>query len=173
LTSDLLTSQEELELKELPSSLIIVGGGYIALELGQMFARFGTQVVILERNNRVLRHGYEPEVGITIQRILRNEGINVQTRAEVLRVSGDEREVTVIARVDGQEQVFQAARLLIATGRTADTRTVGLEAAGVELTDGGAVKVDMIHVYPTMAEALKIVAISRYKDPAKLSCCAE
>ncbi len=142
LTSDLLTSQEEMELKELPSSLIIVGGGYIALELGQMFARFGTRVTILERSSRVLRHGYEPEIGITIQRILRNEGINVQTRAEVLRVSGDEREVSVTARVDGQEQAFQAARLLIATGRTPNTRNVGLEAAGVELTDGGAVKVD-------------------------------
>ena len=142
LTSDLLTSQEELELKELPSSLIIVGGGYIALELGQMFARFGTQVSILEHNSRVLRHGYEPEVGTTIQRILRNEGITVQTRAEVVRVSGDEREVTVIARVEGQEQVFRAARLLIATGRKPNTHNVGLEAAGVELTDGGAVKVD-------------------------------
>ncbi len=141
-TSDLLTSQEEMELKELPSSLIIVGGGYIALELGQMFARFGTQVTILERNSRVLRHGYEPEVGISIQRILRNEGINVLTRAEVLRVSGNEREVTVSARVDGQEQVFRAARLLIATGRKPNTVGVGLEAAGIELTDEGAVKVD-------------------------------
>ncbi len=142
LTSDLLTSQEEMELKELPSSLIIVGGGYIALELGQMFARFGTRVTILERNTRALRHGYEPEVGITIQRILRNEGINVLTRAEVVRVSGDEREVSVTARVDGQEQAFRAARLLIATGREPNTRNVGLEAAGVELVDGGAVKVD-------------------------------
>ena len=142
LTSDLLTSQEELELKELPTSLIIVGGGYIALELGQMFARFGAQVTILERSSRVLRHGYEPEVGITIQRILRDEGITVQTRAEVVRVSGDEREVTVTARVDGQEQVFRAAQLLIATGRTPNARNVGLEAAGVELTQESAVKVD-------------------------------
>jgi mercuric reductase len=142
LTSDLLTSQEEMELKELPSSLIIVGGGYIALELGQMFGRFGTQVAILERNSRVLRHGYEPEVGLTIQRILREEGINIQTRAEVVRVSGDAREVSVTARVDGQEQTFRAARLLIATGRTPSTRNVGLEAVGVELADDGAVKVD-------------------------------
>jgi mercuric reductase len=107
-----------------------------------MFARFGTQVTILERSTRVLRHGYEPEVGLTIQRILREEGINIQTRTEVVRVAGDEREVTVTARVDGQEQVFQAARLLIATGRTPNTHNVGLETAGVEMTDGGAVKVD-------------------------------
>jgi mercuric reductase len=141
-TSDLLTSQEDVELKELPSSLIIVGGGYIALELGQMFARFGSKVTILERSSRVLRHGYEPEVGLTIQAILREEGIKVQTRAEVLRVSGDAHEVTVTARVNGQEQTFKAARLLVATGRTPNTRDVGLETAGVELTQDGAVKVD-------------------------------
>lgn len=142
LTSDLLTSQEDMELKELPSSLIIVGGGYIALELGQMFARFGTQVTILERNRRVLHHGYEPEVGLTMQALLRNEGINVQTRAEVVHVSGDEREVKVTARVNGREQEFRASRLLIATGRKPNTRDVGLEVAGVELTADGAVKVD-------------------------------
>lgn len=142
LTSDLLTSQETIELKALPPSLIIVGGGYIALELGQMFARFDTHVTILERSRRVLMHGYEPEVGLTIQAMLRDEGINVQTQAEVLRVSGDAREVTVIARVNGREQVFRAARLVIATGRTPNTRDVGLEAAGVELMPDGAVKVD-------------------------------
>jgi mercuric reductase len=142
LTSDLLTSNEEMELKELPPSLIIVGGGYIALELGQMFGRFGTKVTILERNSRVLRHGYEPEVGLAIQSILREEGINVQTRAEVVRVSGDAREVSVTARVNGQEREFRAARLLIATGRKPNTKDVGLEAAGVELTPEGAVKVD-------------------------------
>jgi mercuric reductase len=142
LTSDLLTSNKVIELKELPPSLIIVGGGYIALELRQMFGRFGTQVTILERNSRALRHGYEPEVGLAIQSILTEEGINIQTRAEVVRVSGDAREVSVTARVNGQEREFRAARLLIATGRKPNTKDVGLEAAGVELTPEGAVKVD-------------------------------
>lgn len=63
LTSDLLTNGEPMELTELPRSLVIVGGGYIALELGQMFARFGSQVTILERGDQLLAHGYEPEVG--------------------------------------------------------------------------------------------------------------
>ncbi len=142
LTSDLLTSQEELELKALPPSLIILGGGYIALELGQMFARFGTQVTLLERSSRVLRHGYEPEVGLAIQTILRDEGINVQTNAEVVRVSGDARAVTVVARINGREQKLRAARLLVATGRAPNTRDVGVAAVGVELTADGAVKVD-------------------------------
>jgi mercuric reductase len=142
LTSDLLTSQEDMELKELPSSLIILGGGYIALELGQMFRRFGTTVTILERNRRVLMHGYEPEVGLAIQTILRDEGINIQTNAEVVEVSGDQGEVRVKVRLQGQEQEFRAARLLVATGRKPNTHDVGLEIAGVELTHDGAVAVD-------------------------------
>src|SRR5713226_7679224 len=69
LTSDLLTADEKMELRELPKSLLIVGGGYIALELGQMFRRFGTDVTILERNERLLAHGYEPEVGQSIGQV--------------------------------------------------------------------------------------------------------
>lgn len=61
LTSDLLTHGEEAELKTLPASLLIVGGGYVALELGQMFARFGSEVTVLDRNPQLLAHGYEPQ----------------------------------------------------------------------------------------------------------------
>lgn len=142
LTSDLLTSEEEMELKELPPSLIIAGGGYVALELGQMFSRFGTQVTILERSRQVLLRGYEPEVGLTIQAALRGEGVNIQTNVEAVRVAGDAQEVTVTARANGREREFRAARLLVATGRKPNTRNVGLEAAGIELTRDGAVKVD-------------------------------
>jgi mercuric reductase len=66
LTSDLLTVDEPIEVRELPKSLLLVGGGYIALELGQMFSRFGTSVTILERNAQLLARGYEPEVGRSI-----------------------------------------------------------------------------------------------------------
>ncbi len=62
LTSDLLAAGEEMELRELPRSLLIVGGGYIALELGQMFRRFGVAVTIVERSDELLKYGYEPEV---------------------------------------------------------------------------------------------------------------
>jgi mercuric reductase len=142
LTSDLLTSQEPMELTELPRSLVIVGGGYIALELGQMFARLGTAVTILERSDQLLKHGYEPEVGLTIQAILEAEGINIRTNAQVLRVSGDAQEIAVGARIHGQEYVFRAERLLLATGRKPNTEGIGLEAAGVALTPEGAVEVD-------------------------------
>lgn len=80
LTSDLLTSQESQELTELPSSLIILGGGYIALELGQLFGRLGVGVTILERSGHILKE-YEPEIGKALSGILREEGIRLLTRA--------------------------------------------------------------------------------------------
>src|SRR6266571_5481341 len=86
LTSDLLTNDEPMEMRELPRSLIIIGGGYIALELGQMFHRFGVEVTILERNEQLLAHGYEPGVGKTIGEIFENEGIKVITNASVTAV---------------------------------------------------------------------------------------
>src|SRR5713226_6427413 len=77
LTSDLLTVDEPIELRELPKSLLVVGGGYVALELGQMFSRFGTDVTILERNAQLLARGYEPEVGRSIGDIFAQEGIRI------------------------------------------------------------------------------------------------
>jgi len=141
LTSDLLTSQEEMELSELPPSLVVIGGGYIALELGQMFARLGTAVTILERSGRVLKD-YEPEISATLMALLREEGIQIVTRAQVQQVRGDAREVQVTADVRGEVREFRAAKLLVATGRRPNTSDLGLERAGVRLDAQGAVQVD-------------------------------
>ena len=141
LTSDLLTSLEDLELKELPGSLVIIGGGYIALELGQMFARFGSEVTILERSERILKD-YEPEISLALTDILREEGLRVVTHVKVRQVEGDAEKVRVTAEVRGQQHHFQAAKLLVATSRQPNTRNTGLEQAGVHLDAHGAVKVD-------------------------------
>src|SRR5215469_7676575 len=85
LTSDLLTSQEEMELTELPRSLLILGGGYVALELGQMFARFGSEVTIVTRGPSILT-GYEPEIVEALTEILREEGLQIETSAQVRSV---------------------------------------------------------------------------------------
>ena len=321
LTSDLLTNDEPMELTECPRSLLIVGGGYIALELGQMFSRFGSKVTILERNKQLLAHGYEPETGPTIRQIFEEEGINVVVNAMVLSVRQEDGEaVATVEMANGAKEELRAEKLLVATGRQPNTDRIAIEKSGVALgkqgqvivneflqtniphifaagdiigseqnsqmatpvgsQDGGIVAVnafsdemrsvnhrvipraiftdpqiavvgmteqeaieaghpcwcntlpmslvpragairdtkgiikmvadadtnevlgvtmignsageviheammalrfraklhdfiDQLHVYPTMAEALKIAAISRYKDPAKLSCCAE
>ena len=142
LTSDLLTSDESQELKELPESLVILGGGYIALELGQMFHRFGTQVTILEQSRRILPH-YEPEVSRTLTKALREEGINLVTGAQLERVSpNSDREIEVIARVGEKEQTFKSQKLLVATGREPNTGNIGLDKAGIQLDEQGFVKVN-------------------------------
>lgn len=141
LTSDLLTSEEPQELWEFPKSLIIVGGGYIALELGQMFQRFGVQVTILERGLRLLS-GYEPEVSLAIAEILQAEDVNIVTEATVRKVTGDEGNVTVEVVKDRETVPFTAERLLVATGRTPNTDQIGLEQTEVRRDEQGFIVVD-------------------------------
>jgi mercuric reductase len=142
LTSDLLTHGEKAELKALPASLLIVGGGYIALELGQMFARFGSEVTILDRNPQLPAHGYEPEVGRAIGGVFAEEGIVVVTGATVESVRAEGTGIAADVRVGKGRRVFRAERLLVATGRRPNTEAIGLEAAGVAVNAGGEIEVD-------------------------------
>lgn len=142
LTSDLLTVGEEQELKDLPESLLIIGGGYIALELGQMFQRFGTRVTILERSAQVLAHGYEPKVGQAIQRILVNEGVKIVTEANVQSVQQQNKGIVVHTMLRNQYRSFQAQLLLVATGRRPNTDRIAIEKTGVRLGERGEVVVD-------------------------------
>ncbi|GAB4468510.1 MAG: mercury(II) reductase [Anaerolineales bacterium] len=142
LTSDLLTVNEGMELTELPESLIIVGAGYIALELGQMFHRFGTRVTILERSQVILPR-YEPEVSDALTFILRKEGVNIVTEAQATRVAQKaDGDIEVTANVSGKKQTFTAQKLLIAAGREPNTDGIGLEKVGVQLDERGYVKVN-------------------------------
>lgn len=142
LTSDLLASDEAQELKELPESMIIVGAGYIALELGQMFHRFGTHVTILERSQVILPR-YEPEVSDALTFILRKEGVRIVTDAQVVRVAQKSKdEIEVVACVGGTEQTFTAQKLLLATGREPNTDGIGLEKVGVQRNEQGYIKVN-------------------------------
>ena len=142
LTSDLLTVDEQLELRELPQSLLIVGGGYIALELGQMFSRFGTTVTILERNTQLLAHGYEPEVGRTIAAIFAEEGIQIAFNATAKAVRQEGSEVVATALVAGRERQYRAERLLVATGRRPNTDNIAIERAGLKVNERGEIVVD-------------------------------
>lgn len=144
LTSDLLNScedREDVELKELPESLICVGGGYITLEIGQMLARFGSRVTVLEKGPKILPQ-YEPEIAQCLNSILHAEGINVLTDVKVQGVKGDHKEVSVNIEVKGRQRELVAARLLVATGRSPNTKDLGLETVGVEVDERGFVKVD-------------------------------
>lgn len=142
LTSDLLSSNESQELTELPESMVVIGGGYIALELGQMFHRFGVQVTILEQSRKILPH-YEPEVSQALANALRQEGINLVTSASVIRVSQrSQHEIEVTAHINDVEQPFVAQKLLVATGRTPNTTGIGADTVELDLDGAGFIKVN-------------------------------
>ncbi len=142
LTSDLLSSGEAVELKELPRSLLVVGGGYIALELGQMFRRFGSEVALVERSEGILVHGYEPEVGATLAAALEAEGVRILTSARVRSVRADGRGVVATVEAGGQAREVAAEKLLVATGRRPNTDRIAIETSGVKLGPDGRVRVD-------------------------------
>jgi mercuric reductase len=144
LTSDLLSSSDDpwkAELREQPHSLLILGGGSIALELGQMFARFGTQVMLLTHGKSILT-GYEPEITEGLTKILQEEGLRIVTAAQVRRVKRAGEGVTLEVLRHGSLQTFSAEKLLIATGRQPNTQGLGLAQVGVALDEHGAIRVD-------------------------------
>lgn len=121
--------------------MIILGGGYIALELGQMFSRFGTSVTILERSAKVLKD-YEPEVSSAITEALIDEGVNIVINAHPGRVFEEASGVVIVTEIDRTEEEFRADRVLVATGRTPNTDLLNLAAAGVRIDEAGFVVVD-------------------------------
>jgi mercuric reductase len=142
LTSDLLSNDEPMELWELPHSLIILGGGYIALELGQMFHRFGAEVTILEQSRQLLSHGYEPEVGKAISEVFEGEGIKVIASAIARSVRQDGTDIIVNIESGRQRRALRAEKLIVATGRHPNSDNIGIEKAGVQLGEEGEIRVD-------------------------------
>ena len=138
---EVLTSTEALALPERPERLVVLGGRYVALELAQMFARFGSRVVLLQRSGRILPD-HEPEIAQALTDYLREEGVEVYTGTTVLRLGQEGAEKFVEAEVSGKRRVFRATHILVATGRRANTDGLGLKAAGVETDGRGFVRVD-------------------------------
>lgn len=136
-----LTNESAFELEQLPESLIVLGGRYIALECAQMFARFGIRVTILQRSDRILPTE-TPDLTDALTGYVREEGIEVVTGVAAKRVSRHNDHVIVETQVNGALRRFTASHLLVATGRRANTRNMGLDAASVRLDDQGFVQVD-------------------------------
>jgi mercuric reductase len=139
--AEVLDSTSLMNLTKLPESLIVLGGRAVALELGQMMARFGVRVTILQRSGRLVPD-HEPEIGRAIGQYLQDEGIEVVTGVHVERLGRDGDTRVVHARVMGQARQYRADQILMALGRQANTDGLGLDAVGVDLTAGGAVAVD-------------------------------
>lgn len=134
-----LTSTTALELREPPKRLAVLGAGPVGLEMGQLFMRLGSAVTFITRGEVASRE--EPETSQTLRAVLETEGARVVTNAEVTgvgRVVGGRR---IDIRHDRRQEALEVDEILVATGRRPNTEGLGLEKAGIELTESQAVKV--------------------------------
>ena len=145
------TSDTILDLRTQPGSLIVLGGGAVALELGQFFARLGTRVTILQRG-RTLLSEMDEDVGRVLEAALIDEGIEVITGAQWLRVTRDAAGKTVWAMKDGRERSYVGEEILQALGRQPNIEGLHLDLAEVTVDDGrivvdGAMRTSQAHIY--------------------------
>jgi pyruvate/2-oxoglutarate dehydrogenase complex dihydrolipoamide dehydrogenase (E3) component len=137
-----LTHIEALELTVLPDHLLILGGGFVGLEFAQAMRRFGARVTIVERNPSIAHHE-DPDVVEGLQQLLRDDGVEVIADAKVTRVEGTSgKSVTLHLQLPNGETTLQGSHLLVATGRTPNTRNMGLEVVGIKTTPAGHIQVN-------------------------------
>jgi len=126
-----ITNEEVFKLKNLPENLVVLGAGPTALELGQSFARFGSEVTLVEMENRVLPKEDE-EVSATIEALMRTEGLEILLNRRGVRVAVENAQKILTVEQNGRRQELYADELLVATGRRPNTDGLNLEAAGVK-----------------------------------------
>jgi pyruvate/2-oxoglutarate dehydrogenase complex dihydrolipoamide dehydrogenase (E3) component len=137
-----LTHVEALELDYSPSHLVVLGGGYVGVEMAQAYRRLGGQVTIVEPGPRLMSRE-DPDVSNEVRRILSEEGLRVLVAAEPIQVRGRSgEEVGLTVRTPAGEQRIEGSDLLVAVGRIPNTAGIGLEEIGVELDDRGYIRVN-------------------------------
>jgi pyruvate/2-oxoglutarate dehydrogenase complex dihydrolipoamide dehydrogenase (E3) component len=137
-----LTHIEALELDYVPKHLIVLGGGYVGLEMAQAYRRFGSRVTVVETGPQLMTRE-DPDVADAIQRILSEEGVQFLLAAETLAVNGRSGEaVSLTVRTAAAEHKLEGSDILVAVGRVPNTAGIGLEAAGVALDSHGCVRVN-------------------------------
>jgi pyruvate/2-oxoglutarate dehydrogenase complex dihydrolipoamide dehydrogenase (E3) component len=135
-----LDSTSIMELDLVPEHLLVLGGGYIGLEFGQMFRRFGSRVTIVQRGERLLGRE-DADVADAVADILREDGVEVLLKTDALRVApGSGGTIELSARTPEGERMLSGSHLLVAVGRTPNTDRLNLAAAGVETDRGGFIK---------------------------------
>jgi pyruvate/2-oxoglutarate dehydrogenase complex dihydrolipoamide dehydrogenase (E3) component len=136
-----LTNATIMELKDLPEHLLVLGGGYIGLEFGQMFLRFGSRVTVVHRGEELLSRE-DPDVAGELQKALEAEGIRFVLNAKTTRVARKDGQVALTLEAGNGSQTLTGSHLLVATGRRPNTDDLGLDKAGVETDKGSFIRVN-------------------------------
>jgi len=137
-----LTHVEALELGEIPEHLLVLGGGYVGLELSQAMRRFGSKVTVIERHDRLVLQE-DDDVTDALRSLFEDEGIELVLNTRLKRVSGKSGDsVKIVLEQNGTEKTLTGTHILVAAGRVPNTKDIGLDVAGVKLTDDGYVQVN-------------------------------
>ncbi|MDN4073601.1 MULTISPECIES: dihydrolipoyl dehydrogenase [Fictibacillus] len=137
-----ISSTGALALQEVPKKMVVIGGGYIGMELGTAFANFGTEITVLEGSKQILP-GFEKQMSQVVSKRLKKKG-NVEIFTEALAKGVEETKdgVTVTAEIKGETKTFEADYVLVTVGRRPNTEELGLEQVGIEMTERGLIKID-------------------------------
>lgn len=136
-----LDSTSIMELDVLPAHLLVLGGGYIGLEFGQMFRRFGSQVTVVQRGKQLLGRE-DPDVAEEVAKILREDGIEILLETQAVRVEKGDGKIRLTVRTPTEERTLGGSHLLVAAGRAPNTDGLNLGAAGVQTDKRGNVQVN-------------------------------
>ena len=135
------TSTTLMDLLQAPEYLLIIGGGYVGLEFGQMYRRFGSSVTILEYSERMLTREDEDIAGEVVK-FLMEEGIEIRANAQVVKVKKQEAHLLVTVKINDEEKQIPCTHILVSAGRTPNTDTLNLSATGVEVNERGYIKIN-------------------------------
>src|SRR5262249_28089652 len=136
-----LTNASIMELSALPEHLLVLGGGYVGLEFGQMFRRFGSRVTVVHRDDRILSRK-DADVTRAPRKAVEAEGIQFVLQATPTRVDKQRGQIVMQVTAGTQSETVRGSHLLVATGRRPNTGDLGLDAAGVQLGKEGFIKVN-------------------------------
>jgi dihydrolipoamide dehydrogenase len=137
-----LNSTGALDLQEVPEKIVVIGGGVIGVELGGAYANFGTQVTILEGADDILSVGFEKQMSALVKRNLKKKGAEIYTKAMAKGVEETDTGVVVTFEVKGEEKKIEADYVFVMVGRRPNTDDMGIEQAGVKMTERGIIEID-------------------------------
>ncbi|SFP02477.1 dihydrolipoyl dehydrogenase [Salibacterium halotolerans] len=140
-SSRVINSTGALELEDIPQKLVVIGGGYIGIELAGAYANLGTEVTVLEGEERILT-GFEKQMAQLVNKRLKNNNVTIETKAFAQSVEESDDGVHIKAEVNGEEKSYDADYVLVSVGRKPNTDELGLEQIGVDIDDKGLIQVD-------------------------------